>query len=289
MGLLDDLHNQVQKIRDEEARRNAELKEEEAFYELRLKHVMQKAHKYLEEMVESLNIISPDIEVSYPLDPSEPNGVSLKQTQYLFSSDNSRHPRQIDILAHCILAEPVEISVPTGDAASRQSDYLQECQFPHHRKNKLDKLYNICGATFILEGPMKVHIRVLANAADKCVYIQLRNLESNPLKKYKLAPEKLNEELLERLGRMLIREESQLVEVNVSQDFRSELQEQIKRDKHSKEQDLALAYAEIEAEKLQAEEAKLVNRAKRAMIKGNQELLSIILKAPKLIRRSKNG
>jgi hypothetical protein len=288
MGLLDDLHTQVEKIRDEEARKNAELKAQEAFYELRLKHVMQRAHKYLEEVVESLNIIAPDIYVSYPLDPSRPKGVSLRQADYFFNSDNSRHPRQIDILAHCSLTEPVEFYVPTNDAASKQTEYLQSCQFPHDRRNKLDKLYNVCGATFTLEGPMKVHIRLLANPAEKCVNIHLRNLESEPVKKYKIAPEKVNEELLERLARLLIRDETHLVEVQIDEDFRSELRRKIEEDNLAKERDLAQAYAEIEADRLREKEAKkLMNRARRTVSRGKHEFLKLVSKAQALARIDK--
>ncbi len=285
MALLDDLSSQVEKIKEEEARRHAELKEQEAFYESALKPVMLRAHNYFEEVVESLNIIQPDISVKYPLDPSKLKAVTLNQEDYFFHSDNSRHPRQIDVLAHCTLDRPKEFYVPTMDGASNLSDLLNEYQFPHHRKNKLDQSYNVRGATFILEGPMKVHIRFTANSADRCINVLLRNLEAQPTKRYQFEPERLNDELLERLANMLIREETKLVEVEVSDALRKTLQHQIETAKREKAEDLAKAYAEIEVAKQLAEESKLGRRAKRAITKGNYELARLISRAAKLKSR----
>ncbi len=125
---------------------------------------------------------------------------------------------------------------------------------------------------------MKVHIRFLADPAEKCVYIQLRNLESQPVKRYKFAPGRVDEKLLERLAGMLIRKESNLVEVEVCQDFRGELRRRIEEEKRAKERDLADAFAEREVDKLQTEEAKLLKRARKAVSKGNIELRKMVSK-----------
>ena len=281
MTLLDNLSSQVERIREKEARKHAELKEQEAYYESAIKPAMLQAHDYFEEVVESLNIIKPDIFVKYPLDPSRFKAVTLKQEDYFFHSDSSRHPRQVDILAHCILEREKEFYVPTIEGASTLSDLLNEYQFPHHRKNKLDQSYNIRGATFILEGPMKVHIRISANLVDKCINVLLRNLEDQPHKRYRFDPESVNDELLERLANILIREETKLVEVEVSDAFRRELQHQIEAAKREKAEELAEAYAEIEVAKQLAEESKFTQRAKRAISKGNYELTRLISKAAK--------
>ena len=125
---------------------------------------------------------------------------------------------------------------------------------------------------------MKVHIRFLADAAEKCVYIQLRNLESQPVKRYKFAPERVDEKLLERLASMLIRKESNLVEVEVCQDFRGELRRRIEEETRAKERDLAAAFAELEADKLKTQEAKLLKRARNAVSKGHIELRKMVSK-----------
>ena len=210
MSLLNDLQSQVEKIMEGESRKNADFPEQEAFYDNHLKQVMVRAHNYFEEIVENLNIVVPDIYPSYPLNPIERNGVTLKQTDYAYSYEHGRHPRQIDILTICNLQRPIEFYVPTAEAVLNHSNLLESYQFPHHRKIRLDKLYNICGATFILEGPMKAQIRISANSSEKCIDVFLWNIEKKPFRKYRFSPEKVDDQLLQRLARMLIRKESVL-------------------------------------------------------------------------------
>jgi hypothetical protein len=237
---------------------------------------MVQAYGYLSEIVDNLNIVAPDIHPSYPLNPLLRQGVALNQTDYRFSFDNRKSPRQIDILCTCTLDQPQEFHVATEEAVVKHADLLRSYKFHHHQRNRLDKLHNIRGATFILEGPMKVHMRVFAHAADKCIYIDLRNLEDQPYKRYKLSPDKVDDELLERLARLLIREESTLVEVKVCDNVRDELRRRLELEKRRDEEDLAQAYADLEAERLAEKNAKLINRAKRAVAERTGEVLKVI-------------
>ena len=275
MGLLDDLQVEVKKIRADEFRQNAELGAQEEFYSVHLRPVMLRVYQYLSDIVDNLSIIVPDISPSYPLNPLLKEGVALKQGDYKFSFDNSKTPHQIDIRCSCTLERPQEFHVPTKDAALRYAELLESHKFPHHRKDHRDRKHNIRGATFILEGPMKVHMRIHARAADKCIYIDLRNLEDQPLKRYKFPPEKVDDELLERLARLLIREESRLVEVSIDDDYREELRRRIELDKRRDEEALAEAYAHMEAENQAEKDARLTNRAKRAVVERADGVLKI--------------
>jgi hypothetical protein len=239
---------------------------------------MVRTYGYLSEIVDNLNIVAPDIHPSYPLNPSLKHGVTLSQTNYEFHFDNRKSPRQIDIICTCALDQPQEFHVATKDAVVKQADLLKSHKFHYHQRNRLDKLHDIRGATFILEGPMKVHIRVAANAADKSIYIDLRNLGDQPYKRYKFSPDKVDDELLERLARLLIREESTLVEVEICDDVRDELRRRLELEKRRDEEDLAEAYAHMEAERLAENDAKLINRTKRAVAEGVGQVLKVFSK-----------
>ena len=279
MGLLDDLKLEAEKIRAEEQEQNAEFESQEEFYDEYLKPVMVRAYAYLSEIVDNLNIVAPDIRPSYPLNPSLKVGVVLNQANYVFSFDNRKSPRQIDILCTCTLDQPQEFHVATKEAVENQAELLRSHKFHHHQRNRLDNLHNIRGATFLLEGPMKIHIRLLAQAADRCIYIDLRNLEDQPVKRYRFAPDKVDDELLERLARLLIREESRLVEVKVSDKLREELRLKLELEKRREEEDLAQAYAELEAEKLAENDDKLINRARRLVAEKTGEVLKVLSKS----------
>jgi hypothetical protein len=97
-------------------------------------------------------------------------------------------------------------------------------------------------------------------------------LESQPYKRYRLSAKRVNPALLERIAKVLIREESQRVEIEVSDDFRSDLRRRLEIENRRKQEELARAYAEIEAEKLVALEAKPSYRAKKALQEKGREL-----------------
>jgi hypothetical protein len=266
MGILDELHIKVEEIEAEQLKRDLELEAQEEFYREHLRPVMIQAHQYLSDIVENLNIVTPKIEPSYPLRYLRDQLVSLDQTDYQIDFDSRTSPHQIDVTCNCTLAQPQEFYVPTKEAALRHSNLLNSYDFPHHRKNRLDKRYEIRGATFILEGPMPVHIRLLANAADRCVNLLLYNIEDKPVKKYKFSPEKFTPELLERLARLLVREESMLVSGVVSQDYRERLQQQLEEENRRKKKELSKALADLESQKSKENNARPMIRAKRAVM-----------------------
>jgi hypothetical protein len=192
MGLLDDLQSEVKKRKADELKQNVELQAQEDFYNAQLQPVMLQAYDYFSEIVESLQIVAPDIRPSYPFEPLQKQGISFHQSDYEFDFDSAKNPRQINIYCTCTLERPLEF--------------------------------------------------------------------------------------LERLARLLLREESKLVEVQVCDDVRDELRRQVEEDKRRNEEDLAQAYEYIEAERLAEEDARLINRTKRAMTEGVDKVSKAIKK-----------
>lgn len=272
MGLLDDLQARADKLRLNEQQRHQNLQLEKDFYEAELKPAMLMAYEYLSKLIENLNLVKPKITAHYPLNPENKAGIILNQTDYEFIFDHGEKPHQLDIRCVCTLDRPVEFFLPSKTAVLNHSELLDDYRFFYHRRDRRDQTYDVSGATFILEGPMPVHIRIEANPVDRCIYVHLRNLEPQPYKRYKFSAEKFDADLLERIAKVLVREESMLVEVEVSEDFRSELRRRLEIENRRKEEELAKAYAEMEAEEQAELEAKPSFRAKKALLEKGREL-----------------
>jgi len=272
VGLLDDLQVRADKLRLDEHQRQKNLQQEQDFYNDELKPVMLAAYEYFSQLIENLNLVNPKIMPSYPLGPADKANITLNQTDYEFIFDHGESPHQLDIRCVCTLDRPVEFFLSSKAAVQYHSEMLDDYRFFYHRRDRRDSTHDVCGATFTLEGPMPVHIRIEADSADQCVYIHLRNLENQPYKRYNFPASKLDHTLLERLAKLLIREESKLVEVEVPDDFRSELRRRLEIENRQKEEELAKAYAEIEAEKQAEREAKLSYRTKKALEEKGRSL-----------------
>jgi len=264
MGLLDDLKTEAKEKEYAEQKRTAELAAQEEFYQAELKPVMQRANHYFAELVENLVKVAPEIFPTYPLGPSQQADVTLEQGDYTVRTDQVDDLQMVAVQCQCSLVQPREFYVRTSEAVRKYADLLDEYSFRHHCKNQLDARHEVVNATFILEGPMTAQIRVVASAPDRCIYIELNNLEEQPQKRYKFAPEKVDEDLLDRLARMLVREESKLVEVKISDDVRDEFRRKVELEQRRNEEEMADALAYREAERAAEKEARLVNRATRA-------------------------
>lgn len=276
MNLLDELKEEVRKIKSREFQQNAELEAQAQYYKTHLRPVMLRAHEYFAAIVESLNIVEPDIRVRYALNPLLENGVTLKQSQYKFRADSRDDPRQIDVFCRCTLDKPQEFYLSSPKQIQSHVELLEAHDFAYHRKNRLDRNHDIRGATFILEGPMTAHVRITANAADHTVRFVLRNIEHQPIKRYSFRPEAVDEALLESVAKVLLRRIPMLVERKVDSTFRAQLQDRIASDRFDIEQDLAQAQSDREAEQLAKKNASLVNRVRLTASERVRELLKRI-------------
>jgi len=232
MGVLDELHVKVEEIRAEQLKQDLELAAQEAFYRESLRPVMVQALHYFSDLVEKLEIVKPEIRPAYPLNPLIKRPVKLRQSDYKVQADSENSPHQIDITCRCTLDRPLEFYLPGRDAASEHENLLKHYDLYHQCTKRIDKnFYEPRGATFYIEGPMFIRIRLVAQAADRCVRVIIRNIEQQALKRYTFPPEELNSDLLERLARLLLREEEALVELTVSDEYRQVLRRQIDEEK----------------------------------------------------------
>ncbi|MEZ5570879.1 MAG: hypothetical protein R3E64_02555 [Halioglobus sp.] len=279
MSLLNDLQEEVKKIRAREMAQDAKREAQAKYYQQQLRPVMQRAYAYFAEIVDNLNIIAPEIKVRYPLNPQLENGISLKQSQYKFRSDNRDNPQQIDIFCRCTLEKPHEFYLSSPKAIQQHVELLNSYNFAYHRKNRLNRHHEIRGATFILEGPMMVHIRIAANAADSSVHVGFRCLEQQPVKRYRFAPEDVTDELLERIAKVLMRQLTTLVDKKkVDPRLRHQLRSQIEQERFETEQDIAQAYADRQAAIQEQRTASMIHRTRHTVKEGARKLIGAIAK-----------
>lgn len=274
MGLLDDLKNQAKEKEEKEKQREAELQAQQLYYDKHLHSVMRQAHAYFLELVQQLKIVQPEVSPEFSLGPENEPPITLRQDDYVFRADNTEKPRSIVVSCECHLDEPCEFYVRTKTAVSSYAEMLDSLGFPHYRKNEMDERLDVANATFVLEGPMKSQIRLVASPENKCIHVDLFNIDRQPRKRYRLSPEKVDETLLDRLARLLLREDATLVEVEVSDEVREELRRKLEEDNQRRAQEQARAIADREAERLAEEEARMINRAKRTVKGSIKKILS---------------
>lgn len=273
MALRDDLRKEVADIKSKQQLESEQREADQVFFNQNLMPAMRQAHAYFSEVVANLQIISPKVSPNYPLNPLSESGVTLRQCDYKYRVDDGKAPSELDVLCQAVLDRPVDYYVETKERAEKHSALLDAYDFAHHRKNFLDKHFNIKGATFFLEGPMHAYFRISANTKDRCLYVDLRNLGEHKNKRYKFVAEDFNEAFFDRLTNVLLRKENYLVTPKVDRVERDQLRRRLDIEQQQNAKDLAEGL-ELQAERKQAEkDALLRNRTKRAVAEGSRSLL----------------
>ncbi len=263
--MRDELRKDVAEIKSQQQRESERRAADEAYYRDVLVPAMREAHSYFAEVVANLQIIAPDVFPGYPLNPTWDKDVQLRQCEYKYRVDDGKQPREIDVVCQAVLDRPVEFFLSTRERAEKHAALLDSYDFAYHRKNYLDKQFNVKGATFYLEGPMRIYFRILANIEDRCLYIDLRNLGDQRSKRYRFAAEDFNESLFDRLSNVLLRRETYLIPPKVGNVERDQLQRQLDLERRARDADLADAF-ELQASRKQAEQdALLRNRTRKAL------------------------
>ncbi|MFK7976289.1 MAG: hypothetical protein AB8C02_09135 [Halioglobus sp.] len=293
MALRDELRKEVADIKSKQQLEGEQREADRAFFQQNLLPAMREAHAYFSEVVANLQIISPKVMPTYPLNPLSDAGVVLRQCDYKYRVDDGKSPSEIDILCQAVLDRPVDFYVETKERAEKHTALLDAYDFAHNRKNFLDKHFNIKGSTFFLEGPMHVHFRISASTPHRCLYIDFRNLGEQKSKRYKFSQEDFTEAFFDRLTNVLLRKENYLVTPKVKDVERDQLRRQLDVEKQKNAQDLAEGMALQKRRKQEEKDALLRNRTKRAVAEGSRTLFQrakdSVSQAKELIRPNKDA
>ncbi|WP_041522082.1 hypothetical protein [Gilvimarinus agarilyticus] len=271
MGILDELKQQAHSLRAAEADEAARLAEQEAYYAEVLRPAMLNVLAYLDELVKHINYVQPERPLSYPLAPDRETQVALAQGQFKLLIDSSDSPRQIDVRVSAKLSQPALYVI--GDLASirHYSEHLDSYGLAYHRQDSLNSAHKVDKATFTLEGPLHHAVRIQADAEQQCIEILLRNFGRPGVQRHRFTPDKLNDALLDRLGRLLLHDIDSLpVPNDVSEETRQQLRQTLAKKKQQE--------AESSPEAPELEAAKVRDRLKQSWAKKMQEAKALYRK-----------
>jgi|GEM_PF-3467846 len=210
MGILDQLKQQAESLRAAETDKAARLARQEDYYQASLRPAMLKILSYLDELVKHINYVQPERVLHYPLAPDRKTTIELAQGQYKLLIDSSDAPRQVDVRVTAKLTHTPIYTIPGLSAVRYYAEYLDAYGLPYHRQDALNGAYKVEKASFTLEGPLQHGVRIQTNAEQQCVEILLRNFGRAGVQRHRFEPSKIDDALLDRLGRVLLHDTDSL-------------------------------------------------------------------------------
>ena len=262
MGYLDELKKQAEDRRaqeEAEARRRAER---ERSYRAEILPRLESAFTYLSQLVEHLNYVKPEVNPEYLLQGYGPLE-GLVQGDYSIKSDSRQNMKQIVVHYVCRGEGPVKFEVRERQAVQQMVDYLRSTGLPFNHREVLNNTYGVAAAQFEVKCEVPVTVALEADVDNSRVVLTLRNLDGFGVRRLHLAPAELDEPLLDRIARAIVREDLGLLRDDVPEETRRMLQQKIREEQARREAELRAA--EEEAARRQAEEQRRRNRLAEAL------------------------
>lgn len=228
MGLLDDLENEAQR-RKAEADRAIEVKtERETAYRTVLEPGLHKLRAYLAELVEKLKVLQPKIAIRHNL-PGYGDVVAYVEHEYELREARQPSSLEVTLSFAAVIASSECPNVQIEGAARVRA---VAALFQRHRLGgplaaRNDATGEMVGATFKAKGKIPLLASFSSDTASGQLRMSFSHFDDLATAVKSIPPERVNEALFDEIGRYLMRESTDLMRENLSDDYRSQLKAKV--------------------------------------------------------------
>lgn len=247
MGLLDDLRQQSSSIKAEEQKEVDRRARAEGIYRTQIQPKLHKLYSTLNELINHLNYIKPDIRHSYPMNA---DGLQTKMIQqdYIARIDSSTETKLVTFMCQCVNNRDIEYSVNDPKFIEPHIQFFKKHNLQYQCQDFKNTNYEVTGARFKVKAVVPIRFSFEADIDNACIKLTCTNFCSLGIRIRSYKPEQLTEQFFDNLCRYIIRENADFLEEKVAEEVRERLRNQIAAEQQERQDELK------EAEKLQAAE-----------------------------------
>jgi ribosomal protein S10 len=248
MGLLDDLKNQAETLRAQEEQGGDRSGDKAQYYEKEIHPRMKELYGFLNEMVENLNFIKPETIVNYPIYPGGEKQ-AFRQGNYKLVIDSPQLIKDIKLTCKAELDKPVKLRVKGEENVKKLFDILASYKIQAKRKDFNDKSYKLTHSDISIEGPLNISIQFIAEEDSSYIQLLLGNFEGPGVIKRNIDIKNINQDFLDKLGRYILREDTKLFALDISEKDKQAIREMVERERAKREHEIAEMERRAEEEK----------------------------------------
>lgn len=220
MGILDQLkHEAAEKQKQQESQTNLQ-KQREDHYRVAILPAMQKAFKFMQELVEYLNFLEHAIVVD-EYSTQYPQFGRLKQQDYKIYTDNHGgfadvdQLMQINVRFFCVGFGAFSYNLEGQNRIEREVAFLSARNIPFDWKLQNGRSA-IPSAVFTITRKIPVRFRFEVDYDNSKIHLLINNHDSFTAYKKAFAPEDVNEELLDEIARFMLRKDNDFIRLEIS-------------------------------------------------------------------------
>jgi len=237
VGILDDLKQEADRLRDQQETEEQKRQRKEALYREKFRPALLRIFRYLNEMVEQLRVVNLVTNATYQL-PGFGEVSNLQHTGYRVLIDSKTNPRKVYLQFDCIAPGEKRYTV-TLKSADEAREFIVNHQVPLVEAPIRGKDNRVVGVMF--QARLQVRVRVLFEAdVDKGkIVVTSADFEGLGLKRLFFAVEAIDDEWLDDLGHYILRKKDTLGRVELPEETRQRLRQQVAEEEAHRQKELA--------------------------------------------------
>jgi len=233
MSLLDELKKQAEAKQSQaqiDKQRQAEL---EARSRNEVLPKLVQIYSYLKELLRQLEILQTDVRVDYNL-KGYGNLLGLRQEAYELHADSRENMTNLSLGYYCVGEGEIKFELDTRQQVEQQKDYFRQHDLAYTSRDYRDERHNITHALFTLEPRIRVVFDFQLSKDLVTILLTVRNYEGLGTHRYQLEPSRIDGDFLDELGKYILRRDNRFLKLDISENFRENLRQQLESDKSKK-------------------------------------------------------
>jgi hypothetical protein len=230
MGLLDQLEEEAERRRNQDAQADAERDARDAIWREKLRPAMGALSAYLKKLTENLTYLKRTQRLVFTL-PGYGDVVAMLEPAYAMRDEPGKNQHEITIECFAVV-NPEESASVDAEGMGRVAGLTK--LFQTHRiggpsEPRKNANGDVIAARFQARGKVPLKISISADKDTGIARMQFVNYEGMGTTTRSFAPEAMTEELFDALGRFIAHEDSEFAREKVDDGVRKHLQTQIQR------------------------------------------------------------
>lgn len=244
MGILEQLKQEAAEKQQKQQTQVNLQKHREDYYRESILPAMQKAFKFMKELVEYLNFLEHAIVVEQ-YSPKYPQFGQLKQQDYRIYTDNHggfadfNRLMQISVRFFCVGSGEFSYNLESQNRIEREVAFLTS-RHVHFDWKLLDGRSAMHCACFTITRKIPVRFKFAIDYEQSKIQLLINNHENFDVYKKAFTPDEVNDELLDEIARFMLRKDSDFIRLELSSGHRQQIAKLVEQQRI---QDLALMQA----------------------------------------------
>lgn len=255
MGILDDLKNQSDLQKADEAKKKQRQADLLKFYQDNLHPKMMQLYSFLNEFIEHLNYIKKITKVSYPIAPSGAL-CEFEQSEYKVTIDSTTAIKDLNLRFRCDLSEPLRFELESSERILNYTELLHNYRIDFDRVDQKDNNYDLVSAKFIIKGPINVNIILQADIQTSSINLLLNNFEKPGSSKHVFKERHITEEFIDGLGKFILHQNPMFLKLDMADEEKEKIRLNIQADLNRRKQELEEAERLLSLEEEKEKEKK---------------------------------